>query len=131
MNNVRDVLMKAACIVQAGLVIVINPIIVTLVLRSLYGKIGRRHPEARIIFIKILLIGIVFEIALTLRIVLLLHEDGWLTPDNDKSTSLFILAFTTYILFGEVACQVILISGIFIFTRKLRVRHLQGKKTDG
>ena len=68
----KDGWIKFAGIVQALLVLLVNPIIVSIVLKKLYGKIGRRHPEARPMFIKILLLGSMFEIAICLRMVLLL-----------------------------------------------------------
>lgn len=58
-------------IVQAGFVIAINPVIVILVLHSLYGKVGRRHREAGSMFIKILLLGIIIQIGGIIRIILL------------------------------------------------------------
>ena len=70
-ENLAYSLVEVLGIIQAGFVLIINPIIMALVLPSLYGKIGSLNPEARTMFIKIILIGITFEITIALRVTLL------------------------------------------------------------
>ena len=112
---------KVASIAQTGILAVINPVIVIIVLCSLWGKIGGIKSESGIMFVKILALGVMFEIAMMVRVLLLLRQDDW----KMKHTSLYITFFTIYIVVGEVACQVVLLLGILIFTRKLRVKYLR------
>ena len=107
---------------QTGILALINPVIVIIVLRSLWGRIGGIKSESGIMFVKILALGVMFEIAMTVRVLLLLRQDDW----KMKHTGLYITFFTIYIVVGEVACQVVLLLGILMFTRKLRVKYLRG-----
>ena len=91
-----------------------NPVIVIIVLRCLY-EAASRHTMARPMILKILLLGLSFEIALILRIVLLVKQDEWKKHDR----GLFISFFSFYILFGEVACQAILLYGLCSVTKQL------------
>ena len=113
---------KAASIAQTGILALINPVIVIIVLRSLWGRIGGIKSESGIMFVKILALGVMFEIAMTVRVLLLLRQDDW----KMNHTGLYITFFTIYIVVGEVACQVVLLLGILMFTRKLRVKYLRG-----
>ena len=120
----HDVLiMKVVGIFQAAIVMIFNPVIVVIVVHSLYNA-AARHPEARVMFIKIVLLGLFSEISVSMRIVLLVRQEEW----KQEEPGLFIIFFTMYIFFGEVACQIILLHGIFFFSRKLRVKYLRTNK---
>ncbi len=63
---------KVAMQIQAGLVLLINPVIVSIVLKHLYGRVNfQGGSEARRIAYQILLLGILFEVAMVLRILLI------------------------------------------------------------
>lgn len=111
---------KVSDITMAGIVIVINPIIVGIVLKQLKSRINTRGTILTI-FIKIALLGCLFELACCLRILLVVKQDYWKKTDPWK----YNLAFIAYILVGEVACQILLIYGIIVYTHKLRVKHLK------
>ena len=105
---------------MAGIVIVINPIIVGIVLESLKSRINAPG-TIRTMFIKIALLGCLFELACCLRILLVFREDEWKSTDPWK----YNLAFIAYILLGEIACQIVLIYGVIVYTHKLRVKYLR------
>ena len=75
----------------------------------------------RTMFIKIALLGSLFEIAACIRILLVLKQDDWKLNAPWKYNTTFIV----YILVGEVACQIILIYGVIVYTHKLRVKYLR------
>lgn len=113
---------KAFNVTLAGIVLIINPIIVFIVLRELKSRISGPG-TIRTMFIKIALLGCLFELAFSLRIVLILNQYNWKQKDPWK----YNLVFTVYILIGEIACQVVLITGIIVYTHKLRVKYLRPK----
>ena len=84
---------------MAGIVLFINPVIVGIVLKSMSSRISGPG-MIRTMFIKIALLGCLFEIACCLRIVLILKQEHWKKHDPWKYNTTFI----AYILVGEVAC---------------------------
>ena len=76
---------------------------------------------SKIIFIKIALLGSLFELASCLRILLVLKQNEWKQTDPWKYNVVFI----AYILVGEFACQIVLIYGVIAYTHKLRVKYLR------
>ena len=102
----------------------INPIIVGIVLKSLKSRIGVPG-TIRTMFIKIALLGTFFEMACALRIVLVMNQYQWKQYDPWKYNVVFIF----YILLGEVACQIVLITGIIVYTHKLRVKYLRSSNS--
>ena len=84
---------------MAGIVLLINPVIVGFVLKSLKSRINGPG-MIRTIFIKIALLGCIFEIACSLRILLILKQEEW----KEKAPWKYNTTFIAYILVGEVAC---------------------------
>ena len=83
--------------------LVFNPIIVITVLRKFYGRIrmnSQGGSEARRMFTKILLLGILFEATCILRIILVYFQDDW----KEHDTKRYNIVFTLYIFFGEISC---------------------------
>ena len=70
---------------------------------------------------KIAILGVLFEISQALRILLILKQKEW---KNEDLVS-FNIVFTSYIIIGEVGGFVVLISGMFFYTRKLQMRNKQ------
>ena len=70
---------------------------------------------------KIAILGVLFEISQALRILLILKQKEW---KNEDLVS-FNIVFTAYIIIGEVGGFVVLISGMFFYTRKLQIRNKQ------
>ena len=70
---------------------------------------------------KIAILGVLFEISQALRILLILKQKKW---KNEDLVS-FNIVFTSYIIIGEVGGFVVLISGMFFYTRKLQMRNKQ------
>jgi len=109
-------------VTEAALILVVNAGIVVTVLRSLWLRVSWQNSSAKAMFIKILLIGLMFEITAALRILLLFRQKTW----KDRIPRRYDFVFFLYILFGEIACQGILLYGILSYTNQLRVRHLRG-----
>lgn len=107
---------------EAGLVMIVNPVIFITVLRGLRHRLGHKNSTIKTMYFKILAIGILFEITAVLRIVLLFRQEYW----KSERPSHFNVVFIFYIFFGEIGCQLILLFGILIYTRKLRAKHLRG-----
>ena len=90
---------KAVNITMASIIMIINPIIVGIVLRQLKSRINSPG-TIRTMFIKIALLGSLFELACSLRIVLVLKQYDWKINAPWK----YNIVFIGYILLGEVAC---------------------------
>ena len=112
-------------IILCAIVLIINPIIVGTVLNSFKSRIGASG-TIRTIFIKIVLLGCLFEVAFALRIILIYYQYEW----KENSPWLWNIVFTLYIILGEVACQIVLISGVIIYSHKLRVKYLRSSPTN-
>ena len=70
---------------------------------------------------KIAILGVLFEISQALRILLILKQKEW----KNEDLASFNIVFTAYIIIGEVGGFVVLISGMFFYTRKLQIRNKQ------
>ena len=111
--------LNAINITMCGIVLLINPIIVGTVLKSLKSRFNGPG-ILRTMFIKIALLGCLTEIALGLRITLIYKQLEW----KMEKPWLYNIVFSSYILIGEVSCQIVLISGVIIYTHKLRKKYL-------
>ena len=111
---------KIAEVVECGAVLIFNPLIVGVVLKSLRKRIVMMsNRSAKVMFNKILILGILFEIAISLRIVLISKQDDW----KQNYPQYYNMTFAIYILLGEVCCQIVLIYGIVVYTHKIKKKH--------
>lgn len=97
---------------------VLNPLIFYKVLKSLGNY---RQVQGKTMYRKIMLMGVLFETCCIIRTVLIFKQEDW----KQNNPINFNIAFSVYILVGEVSCQLVLISGILVYTHKLRVRYLR------
>ena len=70
---------------------------------------------------KIALVGIFFEIAQALRIVLIIKQEHYWKINDPKT---FNLIYSLYLMIGEVFSIIIFIIGVYLSARKLKKKHL-------
>lgn len=89
--------LKAMAVSQAVFVLIVNPIFVATVLRSLSRVMKGKGND---MLIKIAILGFLFEVSFSLRILLVVRQDDW-KRENPK---LYNTIFTIYIIVGEIGC---------------------------
>ena len=113
-------ILKTANVILSSLLLIINPIVFYIVLRSIKDRLSVPG-IGRTMFIKILLLGILFELTFCLRITIILMQATW----KENAPWKFNLVFSAYIITGDVLCQIVLLSGIMAYTQTLRVKYLR------
>ena len=109
--------LKINSLIEAALVLIFNPIYVIPVLRAFHkNRIGELGSEGRSIFRKVALLGVLFEIAYIVRVVLIVKQDYW----KQHNVTLYNIFFTIYIVIGEICCQMVLIVAIIVYTNRMR-----------